>query len=377
MGPVAGEIRVMAARRLCGLRAPPASDTGARNSPPNATFHEPQRWRTFPPIDLLVTWPISLDDVRAAAARLRPYLAPTPCYTYPLLDAGAGGAIRLMVKHENYQPTNSFKVRNAMSFMTALPDDQRARGVVAATRGNHGLGVAFAGRAFGVRTTICVPIGNNPEKNAGMKALGARLIEEGRDYDDAVRVADRIRRDEGATLAHSTNDRNVIAGAGTLTLELVEQAPSLDAIVIAVGGGSQAVGAMTVLRALRPGARVYAVQASGAPATHDSYHAGRALSYDSCSTFADGLATRSAYDLTFPALLEGLAGFITVTDAEIAEAMRVLMKTTHSMVEGAGAAGLAGMLKLRQELSGQTVGIILSGGNADEVTLTRVLAREL
>jgi threonine dehydratase len=323
------------------------------------------------------SWPLSLDDVRAAEARIRPFLAPTPCYTYSLLDTEVGGGVRVFVKHENFQPTNSFKIRNAMSFMTALPDDQRRRGVVAATRGNHGLGVAYAGRTFGVRTTICVPLGNNPDKNAGMKALGARLIEEGRDYDEATRVADRVMHEEGATLAHSTNDRNVLAGAGTLTLEMVDQAPTLDAMVIAVGGGSQAVGAMTVLRALRPGVRVYAVQASGASATHDSYRAGRPISYDCCDTFADGLATRSAYDLTFPALLEGLAGFVTVSDAEIAEAMRLLLRTTHSLVEGAGAAGLAGVIKLRETLAGQAVGIVLSGGNADEATLTRVLAREI
>ena len=133
-------------------------------------------------------------------------------------------------------------MRNGLSFMTALADDARSRGVVAATRGNHGLGIAYAGRAFGVRTTICVPLGNNPDKNAGMRALGARLVEEGRDYDESVQVADRIVADEGATLAHSTNNRQVIAGAGTLSLELIEQEPRIDSVVIAIGGGSQAVG---------------------------------------------------------------------------------------------------------------------------------------
>ncbi|MEP7344590.1 MAG: threonine/serine dehydratase [Gemmatimonadaceae bacterium] len=323
------------------------------------------------------TWPISLDDVRAAEARIRPYLAKTACYTYPLLDAEVGAGIRVFVKHENFQPTNSFKIRNGMSFMTALPDAERARGVVAATRGNHGLGLAYAGRTFGVRTTLCVPVGNNPDKNAAMRALGARVIEDGRDYDEAVCIAERIVREEGATVAHSTNDRNIVSGAATLTLELMDQIPTFDAMVIAVGGGSQAVGAMTVLRALRPGTRVYAVQPSGASATHDSVHAGRPLSYDRCDTFADGLATRSTYDLTFGALLEGLEDFVTVSDAEIAEAMRLLLRTTHSLVEGAGAAGLAGLIKLRERLAGQTIGIILSGGNADEATLKRVLLREI
>ncbi|MFN8570953.1 MAG: threonine/serine dehydratase [Gemmatimonadaceae bacterium] len=324
-------------------------------------------------------WPISLDDVRAAEHRIRPYLAPTPTYTYPLLDAwvGAGHGIRVQVKHENFQPTNAFKIRNGMSFMTALSPESRARGVVAASRGNHGLGLAYAARAFGTKATICVPVGNNPDKNAGMRALGARVIEQGRDYDEAVRVAAEVVRTEGATLAHSTNDRNVVAGAATITLEMVEQAKDMDAMVVSVGGGSQAVGAMTVLRALRPQARVYAVQAAGASAAHDSYHARRVIAYDECHTFADGLATRSAYELTFPALLEGLADFVTVSDAEIAEAMRALMSITHSMVEPAGAAGLAALRKLAPTLAGQSVGIILSGGNADEATLRTVLNREL
>jgi threonine dehydratase len=322
-------------------------------------------------------WPITLDDVHAARKRISRYLRPTPFANYPELDAIVGHGIRVFVKHENFNPTNSFKVRNGLSFMTALPEEQRRRGVVAATRGNHGLGVAFAGSQFGVAATICVPLGNNPGKNSALRALGARLIEQGRDYDEATQVAERIVREEGATLAHSTNDRNVIAGAGTMSLEMIEQEPNLDAIVIGVGGGSQAVGALTVARDLTPATKVYGVQAEGASAGHDSWHAGKPLARDSANTFADGLATRNAYELTFGALREGLADFITVTDAEIAEAMRVLIRTTHSLVEGAGAVGLAGLMRLSERLSGQRVGIVISGSNVDEATLRRVLNGEL
>jgi threonine dehydratase len=322
-------------------------------------------------------WPVTIDDVRAARERIAPYLAPTPVYTYPLLDEWVDSGIRVFVKHENFQPTNAFKVRNGLAFMTALPAAARAGGVVAATRGNHGLGLAYAGRLFGVKVTVCVPVGNNPDKNAGMRALGATVIEEGRDYDESVLVADRIVRAEGATLAHSTNDRQVLAGAATMSLEMLEQVPDLDAMVIAAGGGSQALGALTVARALRPGLRVYAVQAEGAAALHDSWHAGAMLSRDRAETFADGLATRSAYAMTFPALREGLAGFVTVSDADIAQAVRVLLRTTHSLVEGAGAAGLAGLRRLASTLAGQRVGIVLSGGNIDEATLLRVLHREI
>jgi threonine dehydratase len=320
-----------------------------------------------------MSWPISLADVEAARGRIAPFVPPSPLHCYPLLDEAVGHGIRVHVKHENFNPTNSFKIRNALSYMTALPEEQRQRGVVAATRGNHGLGIAWAGRQFGVRTTICVPLGNNPDKNAGMRALGARLIEEGRDYDESVEVARRIVQAEGAAMAHSTNDRQIIAGAATLTLEALDQAPDLDAIVLSIGGGSQAVGAMTVARARRPALRVFGVQAAGAAAAHDAWHAGHPVSLARATTFADGLATRSIYDMTFPALQEGLAGFVTVTDAEIAEALRLLLRTTHSLVEGAGAAGLAGLFALREQLAGQRVAVVLSGGNIDRDTLRQVL----
>src|SRR3954466_13294602 len=196
--------------------------------------------------------PITLDDVRAARERLAPYLTATPLRTHPPLDAAVPG-LSLFVKHENVQPTGSFKVRNGLATVTALGAPERAAGVVGATTGNHGLGLAYAGRQLGVPVTICVPRGNNPEKNAALRAWGARVIEEGADYDDAVAIAQRLVHDEGRTLAHSTNNPNVLAGAGTMSLEILEQAPDLDAVIIAIGGGSQAVGAITVARALRPG----------------------------------------------------------------------------------------------------------------------------
>lgn len=325
----------------------------------------------------MTDWPISVDDVTAARARLAPFLTPTPVHDYPLLDAWVGHGIQVRVKHENYNPTNSFKVRNGLSFMTALSGNRRASGVAAATRGNHGLGLAYAGRALGVPVTICVPLGNNPDKNASVRALGATLIEEGRDYDEAVEVAQRVVRETGAALAHSTNDREVLAGAATLSFEMLEQARDLDAVVIAVGGGSQAVGALIAAQALMPTLQVYAVQAAGAPAVYRSFHARTMVSLERADTIADGLATRSAYALTFPALLAGLTDFVTVTDAEIADALRAVLRTTHSLVEPAGAAGLAGLRSLAPRLAGKRVGIVLSGGNIDEATLRRVIQRDI
>ncbi len=322
-------------------------------------------------------WPIAFADVLSARERLRPHLRPTPLRSYPALDDAVGSGTRVLVKHENFQPTGAFKVRNGLSALTALPQDALRRGVVAATRGNHGLGLAWAGKRLGAPVTVCVPLGNNPEKNAAVRGLGARLVEEGRDYDESVRAAERLVREEGLVLVHSTNDPTVVAGAGTLTLEMLEEAPGIEALVFSVGGGSQAVGGLTVARAMKPGLPVYAVQAAGASAIHDAWHLGEPVSKPSAETFADGLATRNTYPFTFGALREGLAGFVTAADAEIAEALRLLLATTHTLVEGAGAAGLAGLLKLREALAGRTVGIVLSGANIDGETLRRVLDGEI
>jgi threonine dehydratase len=327
--------------------------------------------------DSTSAWPITLDDVRAARERLRPHLAPTPLRGYAALDEAAGNRIRVLVKHENFQPTGAFKVRNCLSALASLAPELRPRGVVAATRGNHGLGLAWAGRRLGSPVTVCVPLGNNPEKNAALRGLGARLVEEGRDYDESLAVAERLAHEQGLYLVHSTNDASVLAGAGTLTLEMLEEAPEIDALVYAIGGGSQAVGGLSVTRALRPGLPVYGVQAAGASAIHDAWHLGRPVSKPAAETFADGLATRNTYALTFGALRAGLAGFVSVTDAEIAAALRLAHRATHTLVEGAGAAGLAAVLKLRDTLAGRTVGIVFSGANVDQETLRRVLAGEL
>jgi threonine dehydratase len=319
------------------------------------------------------TWPISIDDVRTARERIARYLEPTPLRRYAPLDEVVGHGIRVLVKHENHNPTNAFKIRNALSAMTLLSDEERRRGVIAATRGNHGQGLAYAGMLLGIPVTICAPHGNNPEKNAAMRGYGTELIEAGDDYDDALAEVARLAEERGLVQIHGTNNAHVLAGAGTITLEIVEQADALDAIVIAVGGGSQTVGALTVTRALRPEVAVYAVQAAGAPAIYESWKAGRMLTLDAADTFADGVATRAAYEMTFPALRAGLAGFVTVSDAEIADALRLLLSSTHTLVEGAGAVGLAGVRGMTDDLAGKHVAIILSGGNIDRETLRHVV----
>jgi threonine dehydratase len=318
-------------------------------------------------------WPVRFEDLEAARQRLRPFLAPSPLRTYPVLDGAVGHGIGVYVKHENHLPTGSFKVRNALSVLTALDPEQRRRGVVAASRGNHGQGLAWAGRRLGVPVVVCVPVGNNPEKNEAIRGWGAELVEEGADYDAAVAVADRLARDRGLRVVHSTNEPLVVAGAGTLAVELLEEEPGIEGLVVAVGGGSQAVGALVAAQRLKPGLPVYGVQAARASAIHDSWHAKRRLTTASADTFADGLATRQTYETTFPALLEGLAGFVTVNEEELADAVRLLLRATHNLADGAGAAGLAGLLNLRNPLAGKKIAVILSGANLDTPTLTRLL----
>ena len=323
-----------------------------------------------------MTAPISLADVERARDRLAPYLVPTPLRQYPTLDAAIPGAT-LFVKHENTQPTGSFKVRNGLASITALGESERARGIVGASTGNHGQGLAYAGAKLGAPVTICVPLGNNPEKNAAMRGWGATVVEEGADYDESIATSLRLAAERGLTLCHSTNNVNVLAGAGTMTLEILAEASDLDVLLIAIGGGSQAVGAITVARALRPSLRVIGVQAAGAPAGYESWKARERLAGFGANTFAEGVATRSAYDLTFAALVDGLADFVTVTDAEIADAVRLILATTHHLVEGSGALGVAAAVKLRDQLQGQRVGVVFSGGNMDSAVLRRILNREL
>lgn len=318
--------------------------------------------------------PITFDDVLAARERLRPHLAPTPLREYPLLNELVGHGIRVWVKHENHQPAQSFKVRNGLSAITALTPAQRERGVIGASTGNHGQGVAYAGRLLGVRVAICVPVGNNPDKNAAIRSMGAELIETGAVYDETASACDRICAERGMTLVHSTNHRAVIAGAATLALEMVEQEPALDALVLALGGGSQAVGALTVAAAVQPSLRIYAAGAAGAPAQYESWSRGERLSNRPVRTFAEGVATGSAYELTFDALHAGLAGFVTVDDDALYAAIRDLLRITHNLAEGAGAVGLAGLRVLAPELAGKRVGIVISGGNLSATSLARALA---
>jgi threonine dehydratase len=307
--------------------------------------------------------PITFDDILAARDRIAPYLTPTPLRNYPALDDVVGHGVRVWVKHENHQPTQSFKVRNALAAVTALPAEARAKGVIGASTGNHGQGLAYAGGLLATKVVVCVPQGNNPEKNASMRAMGAEVIERGATYDESAAYCAQLCAERDMTLVHSTSNRDVIAGAGTMTLEIVEQRPDLDALIIALGGGSQAVGALTVAAARKPALAVIAAGAAGAPAQYESWRSGKILSGLPVNTMAEGVATGSAYEMTFDTLRDGLADFQPVSEAEILQGIRDYIAITHNIAEGAGAVGLAGLKKLAPKLAGQHVAVILCGGN--------------
>jgi threonine dehydratase len=312
-------------------------------------------------------------DVLEARRRIAPYLSTTPLYSYAslneLLDAD------VFVKHENHQPVGAFKVRGGVNLISQLTEDERKRGVITASTGNHGQSIAFAARLFGVRATICVPEQANPVKVASMRGLGAELVFHGRDFDDAREHCEALADEHGYRYVHSGNEPLLIAGVGTQTLEILEQQPRLDAIVVPIGGGSGAAGACIVAKAVDPRVSVIGVQSEAAPAAFLSWRQGRLVG-DRMETFAEGLATRTAFELPQSILRQSLDDFVLVGDDEIRSAQALMIETTRNLVEAAGAAPLAAALRLRDALEGKRVALVVSGGNVTREQLLDVLGRE-
>ncbi|HEY3207770.1 MAG TPA: threonine/serine dehydratase [Gaiellaceae bacterium] len=311
-------------------------------------------------------------DVLEARRRIAPHLRPTPLHRYPALDDLLGADV--FVKHENHQPVGAFKVRGGVNLVSQLSADERERGVVAASTGNHGQSIAYAARLFGVRATICVPEAANPVKVASMRGLGAELVFHGRDFDDAREHCERLAAEHGYRYVHSGNEPLLIAGVATETLEILEEEPGVDAILVPIGGGSGAAGACIVAHAVDPDVRVIGVQSEAAPAAYRSWRE-RRLVEDRMETFAEGLATRTAFELPQRILWEHLDDFVLVPDEEIRAAQALMIEATRNLVEAAGAAPLAAALRLRGELAGKRVALMLSGGNASREQLLDVLYR--
>jgi threonine dehydratase len=315
---------------------------------------------------------VHFDDVVAARRLLAKRLTPTPLVSHPLLSQRLG--CLASVKLENAQALGSFKVRGGLNLLATLPTAERERGLVTATRGNHGQSLAHAAQLFKVPCTVFVPEGNNPDQNAAIAALGAQVQVSGYDFDSAWSAAENFAQSNGALPVHPSREPALIAGYGTVATEMLEQARQpLDAVFVPVGGGSLAAGMGLVLRALSPHTRLIGVQASSAPALCRAFHSGVLSEFPVAETIADGLASRVPSPDTVAILRETLDDMIEVGEAELHAAIRCYADTLHQLAEGAGAAALAGALKFRRRITGQRVGIVLSGGNITSSALLSVL----
>jgi len=264
-------------------------------------------------------------------------------------------------------------VRGGVNLVSRLTGEERRRGVIAASTGNHGQSIAFAGRLFGVPVRICVPEGANPVKMASMRGLGADLIVHGEDFDAAREHCERLAAEHGYRYIHSGNEPHLIAGVGTETLEILEEQPAIDVLIVPVGGGSGAAGACIVAKAIRPQTEVIGVQAEAAPAAFRSWQARRLLE-DSTSTFAEGLATRTSFELPQQIMWDKLDDFVLVGEHELRRATLQMIEHTRNLTEPAGAAPLAAALKLGDRVRGRRVALVLSGGNISPGQLADVLA---
>ena len=312
----------------------------------------------------------TFNDVLAARERIARYLQPTALNRYPALDELIG--TETWVKHENHQPICAFKVRGGINLLSQLPDDERRGGVITASTGNHGQSIAYAARLFGVRAVVCVPDGANPVKVRSIRGLGAEIVTHGVDFDEARVHAARLAEEHGYRYIHSGNEPQLIAGVATQALEILERQPDIEVIIVPIGGGSGAAGTCIVAKTINPKIQVIGVQSAEAPAAQKSWKAHR-LVEDRMGTIAEGLATRTAFELPQRILWEHLDDFLLVPDAEIRTAVRLMIETTRNLAEPAGAAPLAAAIRLKDRLKGKRMALILSGSNITTTQLRELL----
>lgn len=311
--------------------------------------------------------PLILD----ARRRIAPYLKPTPLHFYPLLSELVGADV--YVKHENFNPTGAFKVRGGINLISSLSAEEKKRGVITASTGNHGQSIAYACHLFGVKATIGVPNNCNPAKLAAMKSWGAEMLVYGDDYDQCREKVEATARERGLRYVHPANEPLLVAGVGTIALEALEALPEADFIFCPVGGGSCCTGATLVGRALKPSLQVVGVQAARASSAYESWRQKKLVSTGSADTHAEGLQTRVPFEMTQSILWVTLKRFLIVGEEEIRQAMIHYLELARTLAEGAGAAPLAGALQISEELKGKKIIIYLSGGNTSRTNLVRVL----
>lgn len=315
---------------------------------------------------------LSLPEIEKAAAIVHDAMLPTPQYSWPLLAARTG--CEVWVKHENHTPIGAFKVRGGLVYLERLRQlAPGTKGVISATRGNHGQSIALAARRTGIAATIVVPHGNSREKNAAMRAFGAELIEAGHDFDAARETAQRLAGERGLTMVPSFH-RDLVAGVASYALELLRATPPLDTIYVPIGLGSGICGVIAVRDVLGLSTKVVGVVSTEAPAYALSFAARKVIATNSANTMADGMAVRGPDAEALDVILKGADRIVQVSDTEVAAAMRAYYEDTHQVAEGAGAASLAALLQERDRMIGKCVGLILSGGNIDREVYLRTLA---
>ena len=316
----------------------------------------------------------TLPELRAAAQSVHAILQPTPQYAWPRLSEATG--CRVWVKHENHTPTGAFKVRGGIIYLDTLRRNGRPiKGVVTATRGNHGQSIAFSAARHGIPATIVVPRGNASDQNAAMRAFGATVIEHGRDFDEA--------REECARLAAEQNlhfippfHRDLVLGVATYAVELFEAVPSVDTVYVPIGMGSGIAGLITARDLLGLSVEIVGVVAVNAPAMALSFEAGHPVPTAEARTFADGIATRQPDEQAVAIIRKGAARIVRVSEEELAAGVRTYFRTTHHVVEGAAAAPLAALLQECEQMQGKTVGLVMTGSNIDARVYGRILSGE-
>ena len=322
---------------------------------------------------------LGLADVFVARERLRPYLRPTPLVAAPALAEALGLDVRL--KLETLQPTGAFKVRGGINLVAAIVEgvEPRPAGFLTASTGNHGQSIAYAAGLFGFPAVVYAPAGSNPYKVAAIRRLGAEVVLGGADFDAAREAAEAASLVRGYRYVHAANEPLLYPGIATAALEILEEWPAVDVVILPLGGGSGACGVCLAGKAIKPNLTVIAVQAAGAPAFHNSWHSGRLETTARADTFADGLATRQAYALPLRTLRGTLDEVVLVTDAEIEGAMLALLRHAHVLIEPAAAAPIAALAQsaLRTRLVGRRVAVLISGGNVTPETLRHVLNAQL
>ncbi len=317
------------------------------------------------------TGPLSADAVDAAAAALRPYLQPSPLQYSRAFTAKVG--CHVYVKIESMQPIRAFKVRGALHKLVRMRPEQRSGGVITASAGNHGLGVAYAAQAFGVQSTVYVPENANPLKVQAIKRLGSRVVQAGRNYREANQEALRQGAKGTATFVHAYDDPDVITGQGSIAVELLEQLPALDTVLVPVGGGGLIAGVALYLKARNPSIQVVGVEPEGADAMTRSLAAGQRVVLDRVETIADGLAASAPGQHTFAIAQEHVDRMVTVTEEEMLRAIRLYFEWEHLLAEPAGAAALAALLCRYTPRTDERVVVLLSGANVTEEVMIQAL----